>query len=709
MRRLPLVLLVGACVVATTALHGQQTAKPKGAEWTTYGGDLASTRYSPLDQITKDNFNKLEVAWRFKTDALGPRPEFNFQGTPLMVDGVVYSTAGTRRAVVALDAGTGEMLWMHSENEGKRGEAAPRQLSGRGLSYWPGSGGERPRIVYVTPGYQMVALDAKTGNPAAGFGKNGIVDLKEEDDQPIDLEKGEMGLHASPIIAKDVIVVGAAHLPGGAPKSRIHEKGFIRGYDAKTGKRLWIFHTIPLAGEFGNNTWEKDSWSYTGNAGVWAEMTVDEETNTVFLPVELPTGDYYGGHRPGAGLFGESLVAVDLKTGQRKWHFQLVHHGIWDMDIPCAPILMDLVVDGRPIKAVGQPTKQGWIYTFDRITGKPVWPIEERPVEKGTVPGEWYAPTQPFVTKPPAFDRQGVAIDDLIDFTPALREEAVKVASRYKIGPIFTPPVVSTWPGPLATLMLPNATGGANWQGGAFDPETKMFYIFTNTAPTPLGLVKPEAGRSDFDWVQGTARDPNAVPSAGRGGRGGEAGATGGGGRAGAPMITEAGSPIQPPAGGGRGGAAGGGGGGEGGGGGPNVQGLPLIKPPYGRITALDMNKGTLAWQIAHGDTPDNIKNHPALKGLTIPRTGRQGRIGVLVTKNLVIAGEGGFATQANGQRGALLRAYDKATGADVGSVYMPAPQTGSPMTYFYNGKQYLVLAISGASYSGELLAFKLP
>ena len=703
-------LLVAALAFISADLRGQQPAKPKGAEWPTYGGDLASTRYSPLDQITADNFSKLEIAWRFKADALGPRPEFNFEGTPLMVDGIVYSTAGTRRAVVALDAATGEMLWMHSEHEGKRGEAAPRQLSGRGLSYWPGSGGERPRIVYVTPGYQMIALDAKTGDPAAGFGRNGIVDLKEEDDQPIDLEKGEMGLHATPIIAKDVIVVGAAHLPGGAPKSRIHEKGFVRGYDAKTGKRLWIFHTIPLAGEFGNDTWERDSWSYTGNAGVWAQMTVDEETNTVFLPVELPTGDYYGGHRPGAGLYGESLVAVDLKTGQRKWHFQLVHHGIWDMDIPCAPILMDLVVDGRQIKAIGQPTKQGWIYTFDRITGKPVWPIEERPVEKGDVPGEWYSPTQPFVTKPPPFERQGVAIDDLIDFTPALREEAIKVASRYKIGPIFTPPVVSKWPSPLATLMLPNATGGANWQGGAFDPETKMFYIFTNTSPTPLGLVKPEAGRSDFDWVQGTARDPNAVPSAagGRGAGGGRGGATGGAGGAGGVAISEAGSPIPAGAGGG-GRGAGGGGGGEGGGGGPNVQGLPLIKPPYGRITALDMNKGTLAWQIAHGETPDNIKNHPALKGLTIPRTGRQGRIGVLVTRTLVIAGEGGFFTTPNGQRGAMLRAYDKASGREVGSVYMPAPQTGSPMTYFYNGKQYVVLAVSGASYSAELLAFKLP
>ena len=360
MRRLSLLLLVAALASASGGVHGQQAPAPKGAEWPTYGGDLASTRYSPLDQITKDNFNKLEVAWRFKTDALGPRPEFNFQSTPLMVNGVVYSTAGTRRAVVALDAGTGEMLWMHSENEGKRGESAPRQLSGRGLAYWPGSGGRGARIVYVTPGYQMVALDAKTGVPVAGFGKNGIVDLKADNDQPVDPITGEIGLHATPIIAKDVIVVGAAHLPGGAPKSRTHEKGFIRGYDARTGKRLWIFHTIPLAGEFGNDTWEKDSWSYTGNAGVWAQMTIDEETNTVFLPVELPTGDYYGGHRPGSNLFAESLVALDLKTGKRKWHYQLVHHGIWDMDIPCAPILMDLVVDGRRSRrSHSRPSRDG--------------------------------------------------------------------------------------------------------------------------------------------------------------------------------------------------------------------------------------------------------------------------------------------------------------------------------------------------------------
>jgi quinoprotein glucose dehydrogenase len=703
MKRALLSALVTLASIA--GLSGQ--AKPQSGEWTTYGGDLASTRYSPLDQINKENFNKLEVAWRFKTDSLGPRPEFNFEGTPLMVDGILYSTAGSRRDVAALDAATGELIWMHSENEGKRGESAPRQLSGRGLAYWPGeSGGRNARIVYVTPGYRMIALDAKTGIPATGFGVNGVVDLKLEDDQQIDLITGETGLHATPIIAKDVIVVGAAHLPGGAPKSKTHEKGFVRGYDARTGKRLWIFHTIPLPGEFGNDTWEKDSWAYTGNAGVWAQMTIDEELGMVYLPVELPTGDYYGGNRPGNGLFGESVVALDLKTGQRKWHYQLVHHGLWDMDIPCAPILANLTVGGRSIKAIAQPTKQGWVYVFDRTNGRPVWPIEERPVAKGDVPGEWYSTTQPFVTKPPAFDRQGVAPDDLIDFTPELHEEALKLAARYKLGPIFTPPVVSKAEGPLATLILPSATGGANWQGGALDPESNILYIYSATSITPLGLVPADPARSDFGWVQGTARPAGANLSTGASATRGASGAGSATGAAG----TAPGSAAD--AGGGRGAAAAGGGRGGGGGeggGGLTVQGLPLVKPPYGRITAIDLNKGEMVWQIAHGETPDNIKNHPALKGLNIPRTGRPGRVGVLVTKTLAIAGEGSFATQANGQRGALLRAYDKATGQDAGAVIMPAPQTGSPMTYLLNGKQYLVVAVSGGNYPGELLAYKLP
>jgi quinoprotein glucose dehydrogenase len=628
-------------------------------EWRTYGADLASTRYKPFDQINKDNFNNLEVAWRFKTDNLGPRPEFNFQSTPLMVGGWIYTTAGTRRAVVALDATNGEMKWMHSEDEGKRGEEAPRLLSGRGLAYW--SDGRSARIIYVTPGYRMKALDAKTGAPITSFGKNGVVDLKLENDQSMDLVTGDLGLHATPVIAKDVIIVGAALTEGSRPESRRNEKGYVRGFDVRTGKRLWIFHTIPEPGEFGSDTWEQDAESYTGNAGVWGQISVDEELGTVFLPVEMPTGDYYGGHRPGAGLFGESLVAVDLKTGKRKWHYQFIHHGIWDWDLPCAPIIADVTIDGRMRKIVMQPTKQGWLYVFDRVTGEPIWPIEERAVEASNVPGEKAHPTQPFVTRPPAYERQGVTIDDLVDFTPELRAEAVKLVSRFKIGPIFTPPVVSTWPGPLGTLMLPDVTGGANWQGGSYDPENSTFYIFTNTNIASVGLV-PGSERpnkpSDMNFVRGQTVDP-ANPKA--------------------PAVAT------------------------------TVRGLPLVKPPYGRITAIDLRKDEILWQIAHGETPDNIRNHPALKGLTIPRTGRQGRIGTLVTKSLIVAGEGGLFTLADGRRGAMLRAYDKRTGQDAGAVYMPAPQTGSPMTYMLNGRQYIVVAISSQNFPGELIAFRLP
>jgi quinoprotein glucose dehydrogenase len=682
---LVLALGVGA---TTIGLRGQQ--RPPNREWTSYGADLSNTHYSPLDQITKDNFSKLQVAWRFKADALGPRPEYNWESTPLEANGMVYVTAGSRRDIVALDAETGEMLWMYSINEGKRGDAAPRKLSGRGLAYWSDGRGDN-RIIYVTPGYQLVALDAKNGHLVTGFGTNGIVDLKMNDDQVMDPITGEIGLHATPVVAKNTVIVGAAHLPGGVPKSRQNEKGYIRGFDVKTGKRLWIFHTIPQLGEYGNDTWEKESWVYTGNAGVWGQISVDEELNTVYLPVELPTGDYYGGHRPGANLFGESVVAVDLTTGKRKWHYQLVHHGIWDFDIPCAPILIDITVNGRAIKALAQPTKQSFLYVFDRVTGQPVWPIEERPVAKGDVPGEWYSPTQPFPTKPPAYDRQGVSENDLVDFTPEIKAEALKVASRYKLGPLFTPPVVSTWPGPLATLMLPSAGGGSNWFGGSFDPETKMLYTYSVTTPTALGLVKSDGTRSDMNYISGQARDPNASAAAGRGRAGGT-----GGGEAGTPGVA-APAPVNQAA-------------AEGGGGGNlTVMGLPLIKPPYGRITAFDMNKGDIVWQIAHGETPDNIKNHPALKGVTIPKTGRNGRIGTLVTKTLLVAGEGGFFTTPNGQRGAMLRAYDKATGNEVGSVYMPAPQSGTPMTYMLNGAQYIVLAISGGSYTAELVAYKLP
>jgi quinoprotein glucose dehydrogenase len=661
-----LLVALGVVFAAGGPVRGQAGAA-KG-QWPTYGGDLGHTRYSPLDQIAAANFRNLEVAWRFKTESLGPRPEFNLESTPLMVNGRLYSTGGTRRAVVALDAGTGELLWMHSEQEGARGAAAPRQLSGRGLAYW--TDGRDERILYVTPGYRMIALDAKTGALVSSFGQGGAVDLKTEFDQELDVVKAPVGLHSTPMVAKNVVIVGAAFETGANPKSRANVKGAVRGYDVRTGKRLWLFRTIPQIGEFGNDTWEKDSWRYTGNTGVWAQISIDEDLGIAYLPVELPTHDYYGGERPGNTLFAESLVAVDLQTGQRKWHYQLVHHGVWDMDIPCAPILADINVNGRIVKAVAQPSKQGFLYVFDRVTGQPIWPIEERPAPKGDVPGEWYSPTQPFPTRPPAYDRQGLAIDDLIDFTPELRAEAVKLVAKYKIGPVFTPPVVSKAEGPIATLTMAAQAPATNWPGGSYDPETHTLYVFSQSAVAQIGLVPPPPGSApDVRYHQGTVLTGARTA----GGSGATAGAEGGGA-------------VQS----------------------LDIQGLPLIKPPYGRISAIDLDRGEIKWQVAHGETPDRIKNHPLLKGMNIPRTGRPGIVGTLVTKTLLIAGEPGFGPTPSGQRGSMLRAYDKASGKEVGAVYMPAPQTGSPMTYMMNGKQYLVVAVSGSGYPGELLAFKV-
>src|SRR5437016_2790684 len=556
---------------------------PKDTEWPSYAADTAGTRYRPLDQINASNFSDLEIAWRIKSDNFGDRPEYKLEGTPLMVNGVLYATAGSRRAVIALDPESGELLWIHGEHEGKRGGAAPRQLSGRGLAYW--SDGVDERILYVTPGFRLICLDAKTGQRVPSFGENGVVDLKLHDDQEIfpDLETGEIGMQSAPVVAKDTVMVGAAFREGMTPKSMRNNKGYVRGFDVRTGRRLWIFHTIPRKGEFGYDTWLNGSAEYTGNTGVWTQISVDEQLGLVYLPVESPTSDFYGGHRHGDNLFGETLVCVDLKTGERKWHFQLVHHALWDMDISSAPILADITVDGKPVKAVAQPTKQGFLYVFDRVTGKPIWPMPEKPVEVGTVPGEWYSHTQPIPSKPPAYNRNGVSIDDLIDFTPALRERAKEIASKYHLGPVYTPPTVSKLEGPLVT-------------------------------------------------------------------------------------------------------------------------------PPYGTISAINLDKGEIVWQIPHGETPDVVRNAELLKGMNIPRTGQETyNVGTLVTKTLVIAGEAQVTTTADHPRGAMLRAYDKATGKEVGAVYMPAPESGSPMTYMIDGKQYIVVAVSGGPYSGEYIAYTLP
>ena len=644
-------LLIAFAVMGSVAEAQEGTAN---GEWRHYAGDLASTRYSPLDQIDGGNFDDLELAWRLKTDNFGPRPEYNFESTPLMVGGVVFTTVGTRRAVVAVDAGTGEYLWMHRLDEGERGAAAPRQLSGRGLAYRDDGGAGQ--IVYVTPGYRLVVLDAATGRRVPGFGTDGIVDLMQNMDQEIDPISGEIGLHATPMVAGDTIIIGAAHVPGGAPRSMRNTKGYVRGFDADTGARRWIFHTIPGGDEYGNDTWLNESWRYTGNTGVWGQISVDTELGIVYLPTEMPTNDYYGGHRHGDNLFSDSIVAVDLETGERLWHYQVIHHDVWDWDFPCAPVLVDVEIEGRPgiTKIVAQPSKQGWLYVLDRETGEPIWPIEERAVEASDVPGELLALTQPFPTRPPAYDRQGIGVDDLIDFTPELRAEALELVAKFRLGPIFTPPVVADPDGRYGTLMLPSTGGGTNWPGGSVDPETGIFYQFSFTNVVSLGLVNdPE--RSDMDFIRG---NPAGV----------------------APRDRSL-----------------------------NIRGLPLVKPPWGRITAIDLKTGDIIWQIAHGETPDNVREHPDLQGVTIPRTGRQGRVGTLITKTLVIAGEGGTFTTPSGEVGAMLRAYDKATGVEVGEVYMPASVSGAPMTYMHDGIQYIVLAVSGGGHPGELLAYRLP
>ena len=660
----PLMFLFVALTWMTVGLAAQSAAPPSTAtgEWPAYGGDIGHTRYAPLDQIDASNFDELEVAWRFKTDNLGPGPEFKLEGTPLMVGGVLYATGGTRRSVVALDAATGELHWVHGEHEGERASGAPRRLSGRGLSYW--TDGTDERIFYITLGFRLVALDAATGQRVPGFGTDGLIDLKAAafygEGRQIDPVTGEIGLHATPTVARDVVIVGGAFADAPAPRTHNNTKGLVQAFDVRTGERRWTFRTVPGPGEVGHETWENDSWGINGNNGVWTQISVDADLGIVYLPVETPTGDYYGGHRPGDNLFGESLVAVDLETGERVWHFQLVHHPIWGFDNASAPILANITVDGREIKAVALPSKQAFLYVFDRVTGEPVWPIEERDVPQGDVPGEWYSPTQPFPTKPPAYDKQGSSIDDLIDFTPELRAEAEAIVSRYKLGPIFTPPVLSRADGPIATLGLGAGSGGTNWPGGAYDPATQVVYVPSRTAFYSWELIpSPGPDVSDMRYVKGT------------------------------PMY----------------------GVGHGGLRALNVRGLSLSKPPYGRLSAIDLNRGEILWQTPHGATPDRVQRHPALAGLDIPRTGEPcaGLVGPLVTRTLVIMGECSYHAMPGGQRGAMLRAYDKATGADVGAVYMPAPQSGSPMTYMLDGRQYIVLAISGGAYSGEYVAFALP
>lgn len=631
-----LMVSVGVLIFAPTALSQSGTNVDAG-DWPDHHGGKGAQRYSPLDQINADNVGTLKLAWRFATANYGPSPEFNNPSTPIEIDGVIYATMGATRNVVALDATNGQVLWMWRPQEGQRYDFAPRKGAGRGVAHW--RSGDEHRILNLTPGFFLVSLDAKTGLPDPNFGDNGRVDMFDGLRNSEGFEDIDIGSSMPPFVMNDVIVVGPAHKVGMRPRSKSNVKGDVRGFDARTGALLWTFHTIPERGEVGFETWLDGGVEFTGNAGVWATMSGDPELGHVYLPVESATGDRYGGDRPGDNLFANSIVALDIKTGERQWHHQQIHHDIWDWDNPSAPVLADLP-NGR--KIVMQVTKQSWVYTYDRLTGEPIWPMEEQPVPAGDVPGEWYSPTQPYPSRPAPFDRQGFTEADLIDFTPELRAEALEAISRFRLSPnLYTPPsLAEAADGTIGVLSLPSATGGANWEGSALDPETGILYIPSRTALAALSVGKDENSDVDFSQAFGVRV--------------------------------------------------------------PRVKGLDVVAPPYGRITAIDMNTGDHVWQIANADTPDRIANNPALAGLDLPRTGVPTRAGLFLTKTLLFSGEG-----AGG--GSKLYATDKQTGEIVARIQLPNTQSGQPMTYEHNGKQYIALFVSGGGKPTELVAYALP
>ena len=621
-------------------------------DWLYNRGDLASTSYSPLDQINRDDVADLTIAWRWKSANFGPTPEFYFRATPLMADGVLYTSAGLRRDVVAIDAASGETLWMYRPDEGERGALAPRRNSGRGVALWRSSTPSEPsRILTVTPGFQLVALDARTGRPISSFGEQGSVDLKLGLPRVGELAQTPPGSSSPPVIVGDVIVVGAAFAASGAPRSRNAVPGWIRGYDVRSGALRWSFHTIPQAGEFGADTWLGDAWQYSGNAGSWTPFSADAARGYVYVPIAPPASDFYGGQRRGDNLFADSLVCLDAQTGKRIWHYQIVHHDLWDYDLPAPPVLVDISVSGRRIPAVVQVTKMGLVFVFNRLTGKPVWPIQERRVPQSDVPGEKSSATQPFPTKPAPFEPQGLRREDLIDFTPEIKQQALEIVSHYRFGPPYLPPSIVDGDEHLGTLLRPSLSGGANWQGAAVDPETGMLYVSSISSTSPIGL-RQDPKISEMLYI-------------GAYGEGFPNGSLGG------------------------------------------PYGLPLIKPPWGRITAINLNSGEHVWMVPNSDTPDWARNNPALAGVALPRTGSFDQVGLLVTKTLLFAGEGSGLYRAGGG-GNKLFAYDKATGDMLFSFTLPANQSGVPMTYEINGRQFIVVAVGAKDVPGELVALTL-
>ena len=648
-------LALGAAILWPSAVAAQYGAT--NGEWPSYGGDLGSTKYSPLDQIDASNFGDLRLAWRWTSadealdlEAIGDgRPRFGFrmfQATPLMVGGVVYISTALHQ-VAAIDAATGETLWVHNP-QAFADSLPPHFYNSRGVAYW--SDGDDARIFFGTNEAYLIALDAETGDPVADFGDDGRVDLMEGIPRAVrggtsHRGRGLMGVASPPIVARDVVVT--PNIVSDEAITQEAPPGWLKGIDARTGDVRWVFRTVPQSDDFGAESWGNESWRYSGNTNVWSMLTADEETGYVYLPIGTPTGDYYGGHRPGDNLFAESLVALDIETGQRMWHFQAVHHGVWDYDFPAAPSLIDITADGRAVKAIAQVSKQGFTYVFDRVTGEPVWPIEERPVETDTdLDGEVLSPTQPYPTKPPPFEYQGVTIDDLVDFTPEIRRMAIEAVADFRLGPLFTPPMLSADGGLQGTIQRPHVGGGAGWAGSGVDPETGLLYVPSVNAFSVIKYYTPDPAEG------GNLRHTMLGLAAG----------------------------VQPRM--------------------PN--GLPLFKPPYSRMTAIDLNRGDHAWMQPNGDG-NRYRRHPLLRDLDLPPLGGDGRGGVVVTKTLLVS-----ALIAGGSDdGPRLVARDKATGAILASVDLPGGPIGTPMTYMYEGLQYIALTVGGDV--PELVAFALP
>jgi quinoprotein glucose dehydrogenase len=642
-------------VLATAVATAQQGAV--GGQWRWYSGDLGSTKYAPLDQINKENVGRLQIAWRrpaVDASLVKRKPDFSFsrdfRATPLMIDGTLYGPNGIG-LVEAFHPATGRTLWVQQPfaDEPQQGLLGD---STRTVAYW--AQGNQQRL-FVIRGEYLIALDPRTGQPIATWGENGRVNLKRGLGPRATIYLATNG----PQVCGDVVMTGGSMTD--RPQSKEQAPGNVQAFDVRSGKPRWAFRVVPRPGEFGNDTWERDSWAYTGNINLWSMISADEEAGLAYFPLTSPTNDMYGGHRLGDNLFSDTLVCVKCATGERVWHYQTVHHDLWDYDLPSAPILGDITVGGKRMKVVVQLTKQAFAFVFDRATGQPVWPIEERPVPASDTPGERTSPTQPFPTRPPPFDRQGVTIDDLIDFTPELRKEAVELVKQYKIGPMFTPPSVRR-DGPngtRGTVQLPGSVGGADWQGGAFDPETGILYVQSITGPFVADLVKGTS-KSDLDYLPGLRAYP------------------------------------------------------------PGPQGLPLLKPPYGRITAIDLNKGDVLWMTPNGDGP---RNHPLLKPLNLPPLGNPGRSAPLLTRTLLFVGEGDPVMVRAGTRlppqmphsiapgagGRKFRAFDKATGAVLWETELPAGTTGAPMTYMFEGKQYLLVAVGSVDHDPEYIALSLP